>query len=86
MLVMFIEQKNTIMESNNYKFKPGCMYNARYTFFSSYNSAGDVTSSTSVNIEISGNSIIKYGLKNSIRYHADRLSIPKGYHCVIEED
>lgn len=85
MLVTFIELKNLIMK-NNYKFKPGCIYNAKYTFSHIFNSAGDLISTTSVNIEITGNSIIKYGLKNSIRYHAEKLGLPRGYSCSVEED
>ena len=68
----------------NYKFKPGHIYTARYTFPSRFNTAGDVINSSIMTTELRGDNIVKYGLKSCIRKHAKRLKVPLGYSCVVE--
>jgi hypothetical protein len=74
------------MSKSNLKFKPGNTYNAKYTFPSSLNAAGDIINTTSVTVELTGSSIVKNGLKETIRHHAARLNMPRGYSCVVDED
>jgi hypothetical protein len=73
-------------KKSKYRFKPGNIYQAQYTFPSRMTSAGDVISSATLDTEFRGEMIVRHGLKNVIRHHAKRLGIPQGYSCSVEDD
>jgi len=59
-------------------------YSANYTF-STTGIDGEPTGSATITTTFSGLDIIKFGMKKCIRYNAERLSIPKGYKCLVDD-
>lgn len=66
------------------KFSPNQDYSATYTFPTRYNQDGEPIRVATITTSFSGNSILRYGLKNVIYHHAGRLKIPRGYSCVVD--
>lgn len=67
------------------KYSAGRNYSAKYTFPTRFNTAGDIIAVATITTDFSGKSILQFGLKNVIWHHAKRLSIPRGYSCVVDE-
>lgn len=71
--------------ATNRKFTAGRDYTAKYTIASYYNEDGVGRKKTTITTSFSGNSILKFGLKNVIKHHAKRLMLGKKYSCVVDE-